>query len=291
MIDPPSNCFYAPLTDRGLVCVAGSDAVAFLHTIVTCDIEKLQVGTANYGALLTPQGKINCDFLIVALEQGFLLDLPARIVAELIKRLTLYKLRAKVDLSDASGTYQFTALWPVPIGDRPTGIVVADPRHGELGLRCYRAAGEEGWGALQRASAQDWHAHRIRLGVPEAEHDFTYGEVFPHDVDMDQLSGVDFNKGCYIGQEVVSRMEHRGTARRRIVQVSGAAALPPRGTPLMAQDRGVGHLKSVDGAVGLASIRIDRVAAAMAKGVKLTAEGAPVEFTIPTWARFNWPQP
>jgi folate-binding protein YgfZ len=126
------------------------------------------------------------------------------------------------------------------------------------------------------------------LGVPEGGIDFAFGDVFPHDVDMDQLGGVDFAKGCFVGQEVVSRMEHRHTARRRLVTVSAPAALPP-GAEIIANGRPIGTLTSSSDGVGLALIRLDRAKDAIDRGETLTAAGAPVTLAIPRWAKFGWP--
>jgi folate-binding protein YgfZ len=136
--------------------------------------------------------------------------------------------------------------------------------------------------------APAYHAHRVALGVPEGGVDFTFGDTFPHDADMDQLGGVDFAKGCYIGQEVVSRMEHRGTARRRIVAATSSGPLPPPGAAITANGKPIGQLASVAGRRGLAQIRIDRAKAAIDAGVAILAADVPLTLTLPVWARFTW---
>jgi folate-binding protein YgfZ len=141
-----------------------------------------------------------------------------------------------------------------------------------------------GWRA---GSPADYHAHRIALGIPEGGTDFAFGEAFPHDADMDQLGGVDFRKGCYIGQEVVSRMEHRGTSRRRIVLAASLHALPS-GAPITADGKPLGQVMSVAGSQGLAQIRVDRAKAAMDAGLAVLAADVPVSLTLPAWARFGW---
>jgi folate-binding protein YgfZ len=137
------------------------------------------------------------------------------------------------------------------------------------------------------ASAHE--AHRIALGVPRGGLDFIYGDAFPHETDMDQLAGVDFDKGCYVGQEVVSRMEHRGTARNRIVPVTTDSHAPDAGMPVLAGGKPVGTTGSGTGNHGLAMLRLDRVADAMAAGTPLTAGGVTIEPRKPDWARFVWP--
>jgi folate-binding protein YgfZ len=142
-------------------------------------------------------------------------------------------------------------------------------------------------------AASDYDAHRIALGVPEGGSDFTYGDAFPHETDMDQLGGVDFSKGCYIGQEVVSRMEHRGTARTRAIAVSYDGAAPPTGVAIMAGTRQVGTMGSAMatamGGRGVALVRLDRAAEAIANGEPLSAGGEPVRLVKPDWARFSFP--
>ena len=137
--------------------------------------------------------------------------------------------------------------------------------------------------------AQAYEAHRIALGVPRGGLDFIYGDAFPHETDMDQLAGVDFDKGCYVGQEVVSRMEHRGTARSRVVPVTLDDFAPDAGLPVMAGDKQVGITGSTAGDRGLAMLRLDRVADALAAGMPLTAGGVAIEPHKPAWAKFDWP--
>jgi folate-binding protein YgfZ len=136
--------------------------------------------------------------------------------------------------------------------------------------------------------ASAYEAHRIALGVPQGGFDFRYGDAFPHEADMDQLAGVDFDKGCYVGQEVVSRMEHRGTARNRVVPVTADGALPG-GVAVMAGEKQVGTMGSGAGGRGLAMLRLDRVADAAAAGQRLTAGGVTLSVHKPDWAR--WPEP
>jgi folate-binding protein YgfZ len=168
--------------------------------------------------------------------------------------------------------------------------IALDPRLAELGFRVVPEAGAdlnpEGY---VRVPAGAYHQHRIALGIPEGGVDFAYGDAFPHDADLDQLGGVAFAKGCYVGQEVVSRMQHRGTARRRIIGVSGEAPLPVAGSEIVAAGRAIGTLGSSAGMHGLALIRLDRAKAAIDAGEELRAGDVPVHLSIPTWAKFGWP--
>lgn len=286
--------YIAELDDRAVVRVGGPEARSFLHTLLTCNVETMTDGTARYGALLTPQGKVLVDGFVTAQQDAYLIDVPRAEAAGLIKRLQVYKLRAKVEISDATTDYRVYAIWGTDAAPMLPGIVVRDPRLDALGFRAIvpRTATLAGSGVsgFTRTDAGAYHAHRIALGVPQSGRDFTLGDAFPHDIDMDQLDGVDFKKGCYIGQEVVSRMHHRGTARRRIVQVTGADDLPPPGAQILVGERAIGTLGSAAGKAGLALVRLDRAKAAMDAGQPITADGHPITLTLPDWARFGWPE-
>jgi len=268
----------AELSRRGVVAVGGADGRKFLDDLITSDIERTAGGGTAYGGLLTPQGKILFDFLVFADGERFLFDLPRKLVADFIKRLSFYRLRARVDIADLSDERIVVAAWgsvAPPILDGPSA---PDPRLAVLGFRGIVPPGADMAADFAEVSEAEYDAHRIKLGVPEGGIDFAFGEAFPHDADMDQLGGVDFDKGCYVGQEVVSRMEHRGTARRRIVQAHGSA-LPAAGTAITAGDKPVGTLGSVNGGEGLA---IDA-------GSPIKAGEAAIELSLPPWARFGWP--
>jgi folate-binding protein YgfZ len=173
------------------------------------------------------------------------------------------------------------------------GLCYPDPRLPGLGWRCMLAPqrAPEAAAALGATLAEPsaYEAHRIALGVPRGGLDFSYGDAFPHETDMDQLAGVDFAKGCYVGQEVVSRIEHRGTARSRVVPIAYDDFAPDAGTPITAGDKPVGTLGSTAQGRGLALIRLDRAADALAQGVPLMSGGIPIRLVKPDWARFAWP--
>jgi folate-binding protein YgfZ len=286
----------AVLGDRGVLAVTGADAKTFLHNVVTCAVEGAAPGEARYGALLTPQGKILADFLLLATADGALLDVALAALPELKKRLTLYRLRAKVAIDDLSETLAVAVIWNES-GAEPPGPAssFADPRLAALGRRAFvahdGAAAALAAGGATPATAADWHAHRIALGIPEGGVDFVFGDAFPHEGDLDQLGGVDFRKGCYVGQEVVSRMEHRGTARSRVVPVIIAGAAPLPGSAVAAGGRPLGRMGSAAGGHGLALLRLDRVAEAEAAGQPLTAGDSRLTLTLPPWARFALPRP
>ncbi|WP_332696955.1 CAF17-like 4Fe-4S cluster assembly/insertion protein YgfZ, partial [Bosea sp. (in: a-proteobacteria)] len=201
------------LVDRGVIRVSGDDARDFLQNIVTNEMDEVTLERAGYGALLTPQGKIIGDFLVVAVPEeeggGFLLDCPLLQTPDLMKRLKLYKLRAKVTLDDLSETTAVIASADGAALPPDAGLVYTDPRLPALGERAITDRG--GVEEIASGSMEDYHARRIALGIPDGGRDFAYGDAFPHEALFDQLGGVSFKKGCYIGQEVVSRMQHRGT--------------------------------------------------------------------------------
>ncbi len=268
------------LEDRGAVEVAGSDATKFLHNLVTNDIAKLAPSEARFCALLTPQGKILVDFLVFAVgesdERRYLLDCPLGLVGDLAKRLGMYKLRAAVTItprSDELASYAFLTADP-PAIDAPA--LARDPRSERLGWRALapRAA------VVAAGLREDYEAARVAAGVPEGGLDFAYGDAFPHEANMDLISGVDFTKGCYVGQEVVSRTKHRGLARKRVTPYHANGAAPAPGVPIRAGEVEIGVTGSRSGDKGLALIRIDKLADAKAAGNAAAAEGVTLEFEL-----------
>jgi folate-binding protein YgfZ len=286
----------ALLPDRGVLKIAGDDARKFLNGLVTADMGKVDPAHAAFAALLTPQGKIIVDFLLAQTDAadggGFFLDCPRALAASLVERLNFYRLRAKVIVEDLSGVLSVMALW----GGAATseyGLCYADPRLAELGGRCmlppHRVAEAAAALGAELVGAPGYETHRIALAVPRGGLDFAYGDTFPHEADMDQLGGIDFSKGCFIGQEVVSRMEHRGTSRTRIVGVTFEGFAPEPGTPVSAGDKPIGTLGSSSEGRGLAMVRLDRLADALAAGQMLSTAGIELEAKKPAWARFAFP--
>jgi folate-binding protein YgfZ len=293
----------ALLSDRGVVKVAGDDARKFLNGLVTSDLAKLAPGNARFAALLTPQAKIIADFFVAEISDGsgFILDCPRALAATLVERLNFYRLRAKATIEDRSASLGVLAIWHGDIdahrGDvhhgTENGLCYADPRLPELGLRCVLPPERAGAAASDLGAtlvgADQYDGHRITLAVPQGGVDFIYSDAFPHEADMDQLNGVDFKKGCFIGQEVVSRMEHRGTARTRVVPVTFEGPCPERGSPVTAGERSVGMMGSAAAGRGLATLRLDRVDEALAANSALLAGGVALRVVKPHWARFAFP--
>ncbi len=283
----------ALLSDRGVVKVDGETARKFLNGLITADMDAVAPREARYAALLTPQGKIIADFIVAeGPDGGFLLDCPRAVAPVLAERLAFYRLRAKVTVEDISDALAVAAIW----GGEPApakGHFHRDPRLVELGWRWLLPAEQLSEAAAELGAtmvdASGYETHRIALGVPNGGADFRYGDAFPHEADMDQLRGVDFGKGCFVGQEVVSRMEHRGTARTRIVPLAYTGAAPPPGAPIMAGDKSVGTMGSAAGGSGLATLRVDRADEALAAGLALAAHGTPVRLVKRNWIRFAFP--
>ncbi len=277
----------AQLGDRAAILIDGPDAEHLLQNVLTVDLDDLRTAEARPGALLSPQGKILFDFLVSRHgESGFLIDCRADQANDLARRLTLYRLRARADISVA-GQMVVSARWRDESASSQTDSGwLADRRFPqEAGvLRRYGDA------VATDAPAGDFVRLRIAHGVAESGGDFAPGDAFPHDVLMDENGGVGFHKGCYVGQEVVSRMQHRGTARRRVMIAAGAADLPAGGADVLAGTRAIGALGSVSGRDGLAIVRIDRVKEAQDSGLAITAGGVALSLSIPPAAKYRLPQ-
>jgi folate-binding protein YgfZ len=275
-----------------VVKVSGEDARNFLNGLVTTDVGLVQPGLARFGALLTPQGKITADFLITEAPAGhgggFLLDCPRALSQTLADKLGFYKLRAKVAVENLSDSLGVLAAWDGEPAIKPD-MSFADPRSEKLGWRILvpeelakKVASLVGADLVDSTA---YEAHRIACGVPRGGVDFMYSDAFPHETNMDRLHGVDFDKGCYVGQEVVSRMQHRGTARTRIVRVTLEDFSPETGVAVLGGDKQVGTMGSTAGGHGLALVRIDRVADALDAGLALTAGGLAIRLTDPNDVR------
>ena len=269
------------LTERALVRIAGTDAESLLQDVISCDVEGLPAGTARIGALLTPQGKIFFEFLTSRHgEDGFLFDLAADQVQPFIQRMTMYRLRAKVQIQpfDVGSIH---ACWDGDVD----GDMLIDERFSAV-RPVYRAYGGN---RESTASREDYDRLRIEAGVAEAGHDYASSDAFPHDVLMDLNHGVSMSKGCFVGQEVVSRMKHRGTARRRVTRVDAEAPLPGAGTPLEAGGKTIGQLGTTVGNSALALVRTDRAAKAMDTDTPIYAGDLAVTLTLPAWTGLHFP--
>ena len=281
------------LPDRGVIKLSGQDVVLFLQGLITNDVAKLETDGALYTALLTPQGKILFDFFVVDADDAVLLDCALDQVADLAKRLTFYRLRAAIEIEDVSSAYDVVASWGTDGAPALEGAVsFPDPRHAAMGFRTLApkdaaAAYLSADGAV--VDEETYHAHRISLGLADSIRDIGSGELFPHECNLDQLGAVDFKKGCYVGQEVVSRTEHRGNARKRILPVSTAGQTANSGDTITAASKPVGTILSNSGPSALALVRLDRASAALENGEGLEASGDAIQLLRPDWAEFAVP--
>lgn len=251
---------------------SGPEAQKLLFDVVTGRL-LAEPGPAVWWALLSPQGKVQAEGLSGWAEDAFWLDVDASVADAFLKKMKLYRLRAQVQIDDLRETHSVG--WS--FDSWAEGIVHADPRG--LGERVIaEKAATGGWLPPNTTFA----AHRISAGIPEEGSDFGLDQNFPHDIGLDLLDGIDFVKGCYIGQEVVSRMRHRGTARRRPVIVSGIEA--PAGTPVLAGGREAGAIGEVVEGRAVAILRLDRITDPAA----VTVDGKPVALTLPAYATYQF---
>ncbi|HEY3637923.1 MAG TPA: hypothetical protein VGK90_07190 [Rhizomicrobium sp.] len=258
----------ALLSDRAVLKIQGSDARDFLQGLITNDIRKLTADAPLYTALLTPQGKILCDFLLYEHDGAVLLECERASLGDLKTRLSRYRLRAKVEIVSRD---DLAIAWE-PHGNGPEAK--QDPRHPALGYRTIVPAD------TNSASNTAYLTHRLELGIPEGA-DFGSDRMFALDADLDELHGVAFDKGCYVGQELTARMKHRGTARKRLLPVESEFELPGADTPVTAPGNEIGVITSTYANRGFAAIRLDRLADA--DGAALHAAGVHVRVRKPEW--------
>jgi folate-binding protein YgfZ len=260
----------AHLPNRGVLSISGADRVSFLNGLVSNDVVRAVPGQAVWAALLTAQGRYVTDFFIFAEDDRLLLDVQAEIAATLLTKLKRFKLRAAVELSDASERFSVYATWN---GVPPQVPVTApDPRLPGAGFRSLSEQVLE-----TNASERDYAAHRLYLGLPDGPPDLEVDKTLLLEAGFDELGGIAWDKGCYMGQELTARTKYRGLVKRRLVPVSLSEAAPPVGTPILAEGVEVGTLRSSAGTMALANLRLD----ALAK--PLLAGNAIVQPKIPGW--------
>jgi folate-binding protein YgfZ len=261
--------------------IAGVEATGFLHRLATNSILGIRPGEGRYAAILTPQGKLLFDFFVVSLpegpEAGYLLDCVKEQIPDILKKLNLHRLRAKVSIEDMSGGFGVAAIWGDAEPRQFDGIAFADPRLPALGFRLIAAPAD--LMTFATGPQEVYEARRIALGVPKGGIDFAYGDTFVHDADLDWLNGVDFKKGCYPGQEVVARVQFRNSARKRILKVRFDGPPPLPGSEVMMGEISIGQVGSTSGSEGLAMLRLDRLEDAKSAGIRLKAGEAGIEVT------------
>jgi folate-binding protein YgfZ len=260
----------AKLDSRAVLAVTGEDARSFLQGLVTQDVETLAPGELRFGALLTPQGKLLYDLFLFGREDGVWLDCAAERREELTRRLALYRLRAKVEI--AAVDVPVFAAWDA--GDHQTSArpaeMGADPRVADLGFRQY---GEAAGAALPESAH---HAHRLALGVPDPAADGA--DAYPIEANFDLLNGIDFRKGCFVGQETTSRMKRRGQIKTRMLPIAFDGPPPAFGAEVLAGDLRAGEVRSGRDGRAIALLRLDRI-----DGAELTVDGRPVRVERPAW--------
>lgn len=252
----------AHLASRAVIAVSGPDWRSFLQGLLTQDVETIRPGELRFAALLTPQGKLLYDLFVAGTEDGALLDVAAEHRAAILTRLTMYRLRAKATL-EAVDTPVF-AIFGGETGD------YADPRLPGLGARAY---GER----EANASEADYDAHRLALGAPGPA-DWGSEANYPIEADFDLMAGIDFKKGCFVGQETTSRMKRRGTIKNRMLPITFDGPAPAFGTEVLAGDLRAGEVLSGQDGRAMAILRLDRI-----EGAALTADGRPVRVERPDW--------
>jgi len=263
MSDPSHS---ASLPSRALIAVGGAEWRGFLQGLLTQDVETLAPGEARFAALLTPQGRLLYDLFLVGREDGCWLDCQAKVRAALLQRLTIYRLRAKVSL-ELDETPVFVA-W----GAAPTGAGwIRDPRLPALGWRGY------GVDVTPKAGETDYELHRLTIGAPGPA-DWGTDATYPLEADFDLLNGVDFRKGCFVGQETTSRMKRRGSIKSRMLPITFDGAPPPAGAEILAGSLRAGEVLSGAEGRAMALVRLDRI-----EGAALTVDGRACRVDTPDW--------
>ncbi len=260
------------LSARGVLGIGGADRVAFLNGLVSNDVSLARPGRAVWAALLSPQGRYIADFFIFHDNDQLLLDAQHQAIADLLRRLSRYRLRAAVQLQDLSESLGVYAAWDGPPAEGK--LTAPDPRLAAAGTRMISAAP-----IVETASQAAYDAHRLSLGLPDGPPDLEPDKTLLLEAGFDELGGIAWDKGCYMGQELTARTKYRGLVKRRLVPVTLESAPPPPGTPVLAEGVEVGSLRSSAGQIGLAMLRID----ALQK--QLLAGNALLKPNIPGWMK------
>jgi hypothetical protein len=254
------------LESRAVIRLSGADWRAFLQGLITHDVERLELGHARFAALLTPQGKFLADLFVVATEEGALVDVQRAQREDLLRRLAMYRLRAKVEIAadDELGVFALLGAVSAEAG------WVQDPRLPELGLR--------GYGVFEADAAEDaYQAHRLQLGVPDPARDCVPDKTYPIEANYDLLDGVDFKKGCFVGQETTSRMKRRGQIKNRMMPIVFEGPPPPFGAEVLAGELRAGEVLSGREGRAMALLRLDRIDGPLA------VDGRVVRVERPRW--------
>lgn len=290
---------FTPLPHRALVAVGGADRVAFLQGLITNDMRHVEAGAAMWAAFLTAQGKFLHEFFVIPYRDAILLDCERARRDDLVTRLSRYKLRAKVTFAledtlvvgaawgdGAASALEIVGTWS-PVTGRGDGVIYADPRLESAGVRFALRPEQMEALAMIAATPEVYDVHRIRLGLPDGSRDLEIEKALLLENGFDDLHGVDFQKGCYIGQELTARTHYRALIKKRLMPVAIDGATPAPGEALMAGGREAGEMKSASGVHGLALVRLD----AITDGGVLTAGSARITPIKPDWMRLPKEQP
>ncbi len=269
--------YVAALPARAVLSITGADRVSFLNGLVSNDVALAAPGHAIWSAVLTAQGKYLADFFIFAEPDRLLLDCESGHGAMLLQRLMRYKLRADIAMTQTDLVVHVAWNGEPTAGDH--AIAAPDPRLPEAGWRLLTAAP-----LATNATIEDWDLHRLALGLPDGSRDMEAEKSILLEAGFDELHGVSWTKGCYMGQELTARTRYRGLIKRRLLPVHAEQTLPPPGTPLLTEGREVGQMRSSRGTLGLATIRIDAVGA-----LDLQADGVALRVDVPAWAKLPEP--
>jgi len=297
-----SETLYALLPDRAVIRVSGPDRVSFLQGLVSNNIETISPEKSGYGALLSPQGKFLFDFFVYHQDEDSLLIECERgengeRAAELFKKLRMYKLRAKAELTDVSDSYDVIAVFgkdalsslsldatPGATAHMADGIKAVDPRLAAMGARVLlpkNALAEMAAIGAKESDVETYHQMRVMLGIPNGSEEMEVDKSILLESGFEELGGVDFKKGCYMGQELTARTKYRGLVRKRLLPVRIDGPAPNTGTPIMNGDKEAGIIRSVHGEFGLALVRLERVA----DDADLRAGDAKVTVSVPDWVQ------
>ena len=299
-----TGTYFAPLAHRALIAVTGPDRRSFLQGLVSNDVERAAAGKAIWSAFLTPQGRFLHEFFLSEAAwpgqaETLILEAEAARRADLVKRLSMYKLRSKATVATLDG-FTVYAVWGddaaqmIGLADEAGtaksfagGLAFVDPRLPEAGLRVWLPAGSESVltaAGFAPGSIADWDARRIRLGLPDGSRDLVPEKAILLENGFDELGGVDWQKGCYMGQELTARTKYRGLVRKRLMPVVIDGPAPAPGTPITLGETEAGEMRSSIDGVGLALIRLELFAQAAQAGTAMASGDAKLSPSRPTWA-------
>lgn len=274
------------LDNRGVVALFGPDVKTLLQGLVTNDVNRLGAGHPVYAALLTPQGKYLHDFIMIQDGDTIFLDCEAERRADLIRRLMMYRLRAQVEITDRTGDLVVLAIINTdhsPLHLPKGAVAYADPRDRRLGYRMLLPASRIADLDFPEGHMTDYEQMRLKLGIPDASRDFQVDKTLILEGNLEQLNGVDFHKGCYVGQELTARMKHRGKVRKRLLAVTIEGPAPAPDTPVFDDEKEIGVMRSSLEQQGIAFLRIED----LTTGSSYRCGNAALTPRIPDWLNLD----